>query len=197
MIQTFLFYTLAIILVGSVVVTISSRNSIRSSLFLLLAILNVSGLLVLLGAEVIAVTLILVTMFTIAVLFLCGVLMLDINFVQIHRAFKQHFRLASIIGLSFVAELLVFSIMLFLFDSSPIAIISEKKSSISMLGPTLYMNYFYIIQACGLILLVSVIGVVILTSRKKDSNDKSQDQRKSQQLEPAVGSTRADEVGSC
>jgi NADH-quinone oxidoreductase subunit J len=197
MIQAFLFYALAMILVGSVGMTISSRDPIRSSLFLLLAIFNVSGLLVLLGAKVIAVTLIFVTSFTIAVLFLCGVLMLDINAIQIHRAFKQHFWLASIIGLSFVAELLIFSIVLLVFDVSETAIVLKKTSNISILSSALYAHYFYIAQVFGFILLTSVIGFVILTARKTDLNKKDQDQSKPQQFMVPVRSARSNEIEPC
>jgi NADH-quinone oxidoreductase subunit J len=194
MIQAFLFHALAMILIGAVAMTISSRDPIRSSLFLLLAIFNVSGLLVLLGAKVIAATLIFVTSFTVAVLFLCCVLMLDINVVQIQRAFKQHFWLASIIGLSFVAELLIFSVVLLIFDVSETEIILKKTSSISILSSAQYAHYFYIVQVFGFILLTSVIGFVILTVRKTDPDKKDQDQGKPQQLKR---STRMNEIERC
>jgi NADH:ubiquinone oxidoreductase subunit 6 (subunit J) len=192
-----LFYAIAIILIVSVVMTISSRNSIRSSLLYLLVVLNVSVLLGLVGAKVIAVTLTIATTFMIAVLFLCGVLMLDINVAHIHRAFKQHVWLASIIGLCFVAELLIFLVVVLLFDLPETVIISEKHSNISILSSVLYTNYFYITLTFGVILLVAVVGVVILTARKKDLSKKDQSERKAQQLQLRAGSDRADEVGPC
>jgi NADH:ubiquinone oxidoreductase subunit 6 (subunit J) len=197
MIQMLLFYAIAIILIVSVVMTISSRNSIRSSLLYLLVVLNVSVLLGLVGAKVIAVTLTIATTFMIAVLFLCGVLMLDINVAHIHRAFKQHVWLASIIGLCFVAELLIFLVVVLLFDLPETVIISEKHSNISILSSVLYTNYFYITLTFGVILLVAVVGVVILTARKKDLSKKDQSERKAQQLQLRAGSDRADEVGPC
>lgn len=197
MIQMLLFYAIAIILIVSVVMTISSRNSIRSSLLYLLVVLNVSVLLGLVGAKVIAVTLTIATTFMIAVLFLCGVLMLDINVTRIHGAFKQHLWLASIIGLCFVAELLIFLVVVLLFDLPETVIISEKHSNISILSSVLYTNYFYITLTFGVILLVAVVGVVILTARKKDLSKKDQSERKAQQLQLRAGSDRADEVGPC
>ena len=198
MIQTFLFYGLSMILVGSVAMTISSRDPIRSSLFLLLAIFNVLGLLVLLGAKVIAAILIFVVLFIIAVLFLCGVLMLDINVVQIQRAFKRHFWLASIIGLICVTELLIFSIVLLILDVPEVTSIAEKTSNISILSSALHAHYYYIAQVCGFILLVSVVGFVILTARKTDLNKKDQGQRKTEQVEvSATKSPRSNEIEPC
>jgi hypothetical protein len=84
-----------------------------------------------------------------------------------------------------------------LFDLPETVIISEKHSNISILSSVLYTNYFYITLTFGVILLVAVVGVVILTARKKDLSKKDQSERKAQQLQLRAGSDRADEVGPC
>ena len=167
MIETLFFYLFASItcLAGSMV--ISSRNPVHSVLFLILSFFNAAGLFVLLGAEFLAMLLVVVYVGAVAVLFLFVVMMLDINFVELREGFQRYMPLGLGVGGVLLAEIL------FVFFNSadmPETVVMENEvSNTRALGRILYTDYIYLFQLAGLILLVAMIGAIALTLRKREN----------------------------
>ena len=165
------FYLFSSIAVLSALMVISARNPVHSVLFLIFSFVNAAGLFVLLGAEFLAMILIVVYVGAVAVLFLFVVMMLDINFVKLREGFLQYLPFGALLGLVLVIELGI----LYLTDTSSninnnqILLepkINETENTI-MIGQLLYTKYFYLFQICGIILLVAMIGSITLTLRDK------------------------------
>jgi len=172
MIQALAFYLFAFIAVASGVLVISSKNPVHSVLFLILAFFNAAGLFVLLGAEFLAMILVVVYVGAVAVLFMFVVMMLDINFVEMRQGFLQYLPVGGLIGLILLAELLVIvggwqlppDIALNLAAKTPPPDVTTNTHA---LGQLIYTHYIYLFQAAGMILLVAMIGAIVLTHRKR------------------------------
>ncbi|MDE0794973.1 MAG: NADH-quinone oxidoreductase subunit J [Alphaproteobacteria bacterium] len=172
-IQTIAFYAFAAVTVAAAVMVISARNPVHSVLFLILAFFNAAGLFVLMGAEFIAMILIIVYVGAVAVLFLFVVMMLDINFVELRQGFLQYLPIGALVGLVLLAELvLIFGSWVVAPDfaervGSPTPFLTETTNT-HALGQILYTDYVFLFQACGLILLVAMIGAIVLTLRSRE-----------------------------
>ncbi|PLX39375.1 MAG: NADH-quinone oxidoreductase subunit J [Hyphomicrobiales bacterium] len=177
--QAVFFYIFAAVCVASAVMVISARNPVHSVLFLILAFFNAAGLFLLVGAEFLAMILVVVYVGAVAVLFLFVVMMLDIDFVEMRQGFLQYLPIGALIGLILLVELIaVAGTWLIAPDIAasptvPIPPIAET-SNIEAIGQLLYTRYIYFFQAAGLILLVAMIGAIVLTLRHKE-NVKRQD----------------------
>ena len=167
MIETLFFYLFASITCLAGLMVISSRNPVHSVLFLILAFFNAAGLFVLLGAEFLAMLLVVVYVGPVAVLFLFVVMMLDINFVELREGFQRYMPLGLGVGGVLLAEIL------FVFFNSadmPETVVMENEvSNTRALGRILYTDYIYLFQLAGLILLVAMIGAIALTLRKREN----------------------------
>jgi len=167
------FYLFAFITVASGVMVISARNPVHSVLFLILAFFNSAALFVLLGAEFLAMILVVVYVGAVAVLFLFVVMMLDINFVEMRQGFLQYLPLGALIGLILLIELAmvagtwVFSPAAEAAAAVPIPPI-EVTHNTEAIGNVLYTKYVYLFEAAGLILLVAMIGSIVLTLRRRE-----------------------------
>ena len=165
------FYFFSFIAVLSALAVISSKNPVHSVLFLILSFVTASAIFILLGAEFIAMILIVVYVGAVAVLFLFVVMMLDINFVKLRKGFLQYLPIGLLLGIVLLAEL----IMIFLSKkvTSSFFINYSDKPVFSKIGNTkdlglvLYTEYFYLFQIAGLILLVAMIGSIVLTLRQR------------------------------
>ena len=172
-VQTAAFYLFAAVAVAAGVMVISARNPVHSVLFLILAFFNAAGLFVLMGAEFIAMVLIIVYVGAVAVLFLFVVMMLDINFVELRQGFLQYLPTGALIGIVLLAELvLVFAGWAFapeeaMIRASPTPPASEVTNT-HALGSILYTDYIYVFQAAGVILLIAMIGAIVLTLRSRE-----------------------------
>lgn len=172
MIQGLIFYLFAAITVASGVMVISSRNPVHSVLFLILAFFNAAGLFLLLGAEFLAMVLVIVYVGAVAVLFLFVVMLLDINFLRLREGFLQYLPTGGLIGLILLAELLmVFGGWSFA-PEAPLSVASRTPdvtavSNTDALGRLIYTDYVYLFQAAGLILLVAMVGTIMLTHRTR------------------------------
>ena len=172
MIQALAFYMFALITVASAVMVISARNPVHSVLFLILAFFNSAGLFVLLGAEFLAMILVLVYVGAVAVLFMFVVMMLDINFVELRQGFLQYLPLGAIIGLLMLGELFVvvgghaLTPLVVAGVSAPIPP-AAAVTNIEALGALIYTHYIYLFQAAGMVLLVAMIGAIVLTHRTR------------------------------
>ena len=168
-VQQLVFYLFSAVAIASGVMVISARNPVHSVLFLILAFFNAAGLFVLIGAEFLAMVLVVVYVGAVAVLFMFVVMMLDINFVRLREGFMQYLPVGALIGIILLAELVL------VFGSwalSPTTAALEQPtppeiSNTEALGNLLYTDYFYLFQAAGLILLVAIIGAITLTLRRR------------------------------
>jgi NADH-quinone oxidoreductase subunit J len=172
MFTALVFYMFAGILTAAGVMVISARNPVHAVLFLILAFFNAAGLFLLLGAEFLAMVLVVVYVGAVAVLFLFVVMMLDINVVEMKEGFLQYLPTGAVIGIVLMAELaMMFGGWAFAPDvealvQAPIPPV-EKVSNTLALGKLLYTNYVYLFQASGLILLVAMVGTILLTLRSR------------------------------
>ncbi|MEH6632144.1 MAG: NADH-quinone oxidoreductase subunit J [Halopseudomonas aestusnigri] len=172
-IQALVFYVFATISIASALMVVSSKNPVHSVLFLILCFFNAAGLFVLMGAEFLAMILVVVYVGAVAVLFLFVVMMLDINIERARQGFKQHLILGGSIGLVLLVELILILSSTFASPdavavaSVPIPNIDDVHNT-RALGQVLYTKYVYLFQACGLILLVAMIGAIVLTLRKRE-----------------------------
>ncbi|MDB5501314.1 MAG: NADH:ubiquinone oxidoreductase subunit [Tardiphaga sp.] len=171
------FYLFAGVCVASAVMVIASRNPVHSVLFLILAFVNASGLFILMGAEFLAMLLIVVYVGAVAVLFLFVIMMLDVDFTQLREGFIEYLPFGLLIGVIFLAELLLVVggwVMNPAVTKSITAAIPANISNTEALGLVLYTKYIHYFQLAAMILLVAMIGAIVLTLRHK-SNVKRQD----------------------
>mgnify|MGYP001431483821 CR=1 FL=1 len=172
MIQAFAFYLFASLMVASGAVTIMARNPVHSVLWLILAFFNAAGLMVLVGAEFIAMLLVIVYVGAVAVLFLFVVMMLDIDFSELRAGFIRNFPLGILIALVLLAEL-VLGIgayragNLVLGTPDGAAATPAGASNIEAIGGLLYGKYLFLFEASGIILLVAMVGAIVLTHRQR------------------------------
>jgi NADH-quinone oxidoreductase subunit J len=166
------FYLFAGICVASAVMVIASRNPVHSVLFLILAFVNASGLFILMGAEFLAMLLIVVYVGAVAVLFLFVIMMLDVDFAQLRAGFLEYLPFGLLIGAIFMAELLLVAGGWAIKPEVATAITSPIPTDVSntqALGLVLYTKYIHYFQLSSLILLVAMIGAIVLTLRHKAS----------------------------
>ena len=168
-IQAIFFYLFAGVTVASAVMVISSRNPVHSVLFLILAFVNAAGLFVLLGAEFLAMILIVVYVGAVAVLFLFVVMMLDVDFTELRRGFLNYLPIGALIGIVLLAELLILvgGWAIAPPTAHPAAPIAANISNTEALGLVLYTRYVYFFEAAGVILLVAMIGAIVMTLQHK------------------------------
>jgi len=171
-IQALAFYLFALTAIAAGVMVISARNPVHSVLFLILAFFNAAGLFVLIGAEFLAMILVVVYVGAVAVLFLFVVMMLDINFAELREGFLQYLPIGALVGIILAAELvLIFGS--WVINPEAAAIIAAPSAApgdltnTQALGQLIYTKYIYLFQAAGLVLLVAMIGAIVLTLRKR------------------------------
>ena len=168
--SVFAFYLFAISVIAGGLFTVISRNPVHSVLWLILAFFNAAGLMVLLGAEFIAMLLVVVYVGAVAVLFLFVVMMLDVDMAELRAGFIKNFPLGIAIALVLLAEL-VLGIgalnagALELGTASGENAPSMANSNIENVGALLYSKYIFVFEVAGLILLVAMIGAIVLTHR--------------------------------
>ncbi len=173
-IADFTFYVFAITVVTAGLFTVVSRNPVHSVLWLILAFLSSAGLFVLLGAEFVAMLLIIVYVGAVAVLFLFVVMMLDIDFAELKAEMARYLPIALLIGVVLLMELgLVFGNWTFADQAqtlrAAIAPASDDVHNTAALGQLIYDDYILLFQLAGLILLTAMIGAIVLTLRHRTS----------------------------
>ncbi len=172
-IQALAFYLFAGVTLASAVMVISARNPVHSVLFLILAFFNAAALFVLMGAEFLAMILVVVYVGAVAVLFLFVVMMLDINFVALREGFLQYLPVGGLIGLILLVELiLVVAAWSVAPDASAVASLPipppTEVDNTTAIGKVLYTKYIYLFQASGLVLLIAMVGAIVLTLRQRE-----------------------------
>jgi len=166
------FYLFAAICIASAFMVIASKNPVHSVLFLILAFVNASGLFLLMGAEFLAMILVVVYVGAVAVLFLFVVMMLDVDFAELREGFLQYLPVGALVGFILLAELLLVVGAWVIGAGVPQAITTpipspDSVSNTEALGLVIYTRYVYFFQASGLVLLVAMIGAIVLTLRHK------------------------------
>ena len=172
MIQVLAFYLFAALTIASASFVIMARNPVHSVLWLIVAFFNAAGLMVLIGAEFIAMLLVIVYVGAVAVLFLFVVMMLDIDFAELRAGFVKNFPLGILVALVLIAELVLGvgayragALALGTPDGSAAPLLG--KSNIESIGALLYGKYLFLFESAGIILLVAMIGAIVLTHRER------------------------------
>jgi NADH-quinone oxidoreductase subunit J len=190
--QAILFYLFAAAAVAAGAMVVVARNPVHSVLFLILAFFNTAGLFVLIGAEFLAMILIIVYVGAVAVLFLFVVMMLNIDFADLRSGFVRYLPIGALVGLVLLAELVLVSVSWAVTTSGAVAPAVLPPGGVALsntraLGDILYTRYLFAFQGAGLILLVAMIGAIVLTLRRRA------DVRR-QSIASQLGRTRAQSV---
>jgi len=175
MIQAIAFYLFAGVVILSAAMTITARNPVHSVLWLILAFFNAAGLMVLAGAEFIAMLLVIVYVGAVAVLFLFVVMMLDIDFAELRAGFVRYAMLGLAIAVALAAEIVIGTMA---WTAGKIDLAKRvapidgnaalgKLNNIEAIGMLLYSRYLYLFEAAGFILLVAMVGAIVLTHRQR------------------------------
>jgi NADH-quinone oxidoreductase subunit J len=170
MIPALFFYLFAGVCVASALMVIAARNPVHSVLYLILAFVNAAGLFLLLGAEFLAMILVVVYVGAVAVLFLFVVMMLDVDFAELREGFLQYLPVGALVGVVFLAEILLVVGAANLTGAMPRVIADPIPAGISnteAIGLVLYTKYIYFFQLAGAVLLVAMIGAIVLTLRHR------------------------------
>ena len=172
LLQAIAFYVFAAVTVGAAAGVVISRNPVYSVLFLILAFFNSAALFVLIGAEFIAMILVIVYVGAVAVLFLFVVMMLDINVAKLKEGFLDYLPVGAGIGILLFVEIL-WGLGVFGATSGTVSTFSKAGAqalaidNTRAIGRVLYTQYFYLFQAAGMVLLVAMIGAIVLTLRSR------------------------------
>jgi len=172
LLQAIAFYVFAAVTVGAGAGVVISRNPVYSVLFLILAFFNSAALFVLIGAEFIAMILVIVYVGAVAVLFLFVVMMLDINVAKLKEGFLDYLPVGAGIGILLFVEIL-WGLGVFGATSGTVSTFSKAGAqalaidNTRAIGRVLYTQYFYLFQVAGVVLLVAMIGAIVLTLRRR------------------------------
>jgi NADH-quinone oxidoreductase subunit J len=177
MLAAIAFYVLATIAVISAFAVIAARNPVHSVLFLILTFFTSAGLFVLLGAEFLAMLLVVVYVGAVAVLFLFVVMMLDVDFAELKQGFLSYMPIGALIAFALLAELTLVASAATSTNGAPIALAPDQPSEVTnaeAIGRVLYTDYLLVFQMAGLVLFVAMVGAIVLTLRHR-SGVKKQD----------------------
>jgi NADH-quinone oxidoreductase subunit J len=165
------FYLFAGICVASAVMVIAARNPVHSVLFLILAFVNAAGLFIMMGAEFLAMILVVVYVGAVLVLFLFVVMMLDVDFAELREGFINYLPVGALVGIVFLVELLLIVGAWAIGPGLPKApaLSVPAASNTEALGLVLYTRYVYFFEVAGIVLLVAMIGAIVLTLRHKEN----------------------------
>jgi NADH-quinone oxidoreductase subunit J len=164
------FYLFAFVCVAAAFMVIASRNPVHSVLYLILAFFNAAGLFVMMGAEFLAMILVVVYVGAVAVLFLFVVMMLDVDFAELRQGFLNYMPIGGLVGGILFFEIFSVALTWVINPSVPTALSSPIPGNITnteALGRVLYTQYVYYLQGAGVVLLIAMIGAIVLTLRHK------------------------------
>jgi NADH-quinone oxidoreductase subunit J len=165
------FYLMATVTVVAALLVVTARNPVHSVLWLILAFFSAAGLFVLMGAEFIAMLLVVVYVGAVAVLFLFVVMMLDVDFVRLREGYARYLPLAAIVAGVLLAEMIMITLAVVqggvAADATAPVVATADRTNIEAIGRVLYTDYVYFFQAAGIVLLVAMIGAITLTLRHK------------------------------
>ena len=167
MIVDSLFYLFSAVLLMSALLVITARNPVHAVLFLILAFFNAAGLFLLLGAEFLAMLLVVVYVGAVMVLFLFVVMMLDVNFSRLRGGFVRYLPLGLGVAGVLLVELIASGLAWSVASPQSVLPMPDDVDNTRALGQVIYTHYIYLFQGAGLILLVAMIGAIVLTLRNR------------------------------
>ncbi|MDQ1153303.1 NADH-quinone oxidoreductase subunit J [Brevundimonas sp. SORGH_AS_0993] len=171
MLQSIAFFLLAGVATVSGLLVVTARNPVHSVLFLILTFFSAAGLFVLLGAEFLAMLLVVVYVGAVAVLFLFVVMMLDVDFLKLREGYARYLPIGAIIAAVLLAEMIMVSIAVVrggvAAEGADLAAPNAGMTNVEAIGRVLYTDYIYFFQAAGIVLLIAMIGAITLTLRHK------------------------------
>jgi NADH-quinone oxidoreductase subunit J len=183
----FFFYLFSFVVVASALMVITARNPVHSVLFLILAFFNAAGLFVLLGAEFLAMILVIVYVGAVAVLFLFVVMTLDIDFSELRAGTARYLPIGLLIGAVLLTELILVAGTFVVAPGAIQPVPAEQVTNAEAIGRVLYTKYVYFFQLAGGVLLVAMIGTIVLTLRHRRT-------AKRQDVGTQVGRRREDAI---
>ena len=194
MIQAIAFYLFATLVIASAALTITARNPVHAVLWLILAFFNAAGLMVLVGAEFIAMLLVIVYVGAVAVLFLFVVMMLNVDFSELRSGFVRYAGIGALLAVGLAAEMMV---AFGAWSAGKIELARraaptpETVPNIEALGMLLYTRYLFVFEGAGLVLLVAMIGAIVLTHReRKGSRQQNVARQNARRPQDATRNTR-------
>lgn len=168
MLPALTFYTLAVIAVAAAFMVIAARNPVHSVMYLITTFFSAAGLFVLMGAEFLALLLIMVYVGAVAVLFLFVVMMLDVDFVEMKQGFLQYVPQGITVAGVLLAEMILVGASSLVNLGEGVKYATDGTSNIEAIGNVMYTEYAFFFEAVGLILLVAMVGAIVLTLRKRE-----------------------------
>jgi NADH-quinone oxidoreductase subunit J len=167
------FYVFALVTILSSVMVVSSRNPVHAVLFLILAFVNAAGLFLLLGAEFLAMLLVIVYVGAVAVLFLFVVMMLDVNFAELRAGFARYLPIGGLVGVVLLVELVLVALAWKpaknVAASQAMSQGADAPSNTELLGSVLYTDYVFFFEMAGIVLLIAMIGAIVLTLQHREN----------------------------
>lgn len=168
MLPVIAFYVLAAVAVAAAFMVVAARNPVHSVMFLILTFFSAAGLFILMGAEFIALLLVMVYVGAVAVLFLFVVMMLDVDFVELKQGFLEYIGAGLVVaGILLIEMVLVGAVYFFGNDAEPMPE-GGGVSNLEAIGQVLYTDYAFFFEAAGFVLLVAMIGAIVLTHRQRE-----------------------------
>ena len=169
MIITIAFYLLAFVAMAAAFMVVASRNPVHSVMFLILTFFSAAGLFLLMGAEFLALLLVMVYVGAVAVLFLFVVMMLDVDFVELKQGFLQYLPVGALVAIVLLLEMVMVGAAYVTGQTNTVRSVDENGlSNIEQFGAVLYTDYAFFFEAAGFVLLVAMIGAITLTLRERD-----------------------------
>jgi len=162
------FYLLAFVAVAAAFMVVAARNPVHSVMYLILTFFSAAGLFILMGAEFLALLLVMVYVGAVAVLFLFVVMMLDVDFVELKQGFLNNVGFGLLVAGILLLEMLMVGATYIWGDDKSVVIRDDGVSNLEAFGRVLYTDYAGIFEAAGFVLLVAMIGAIVLTLRERD-----------------------------
>ena len=162
------FYLLAFISIASAFMVVASKNPVHSVMYLILTFFSAAGLFILMGAEFLALLIIMVYVGAVAVLFLFVVMMLDVDFAELKQGFLSYLPVGALVAIILLLEMLMVGATYFAGETKTVVVRDAGITNLEAFGQVLYTDYAGVFEAAGFVLLVAMIGAIVLTLRKRD-----------------------------
>lgn len=162
------FYLLAAMAVAAAFMVVAARNPVHSVMFLILTFFSAAGLFILMGAEFIALLLVMVYVGAVAVLFLFVVMMLDVDFVEMKQGFLQYLPVGALVAIVLLLEMFLVGAAYVAGETKTVQVRDANVSNLEAFGEVLYTQYAFFFEAAGFVLLVAMIGAIVLTLRDRE-----------------------------
>ena len=168
MIAALAFYLLATVAIAAAFMVVASRNPVHSVMFLILTFFSAAGLFILMGAEFLALLLVMVYVGAVAVLFLFVVMMLDVDFVELKQGFLSYAPMGGIVAAILLIEMITHGAAYFSDGGRPLVKADTEMTNLEAFGAVLYTQYAGAFEAAGFVLLVAMVGAIVLTLRDRE-----------------------------